>query len=68
MKAVGKYVVVKETESKSSKTQGGLLLSSKQREDIRYRQAKIRSVGSDVKGLKAGNDVYYDRSAGLCAS
>ena len=65
MKAVGKYVVVKETESKSSKTQGGLLLSSKQREDIRYRQAKIRSVGSDVKGLKAGNDVYYDRSAGF---
>ncbi len=65
MKAVGKYVVVKETESKSSKTQGGLLLSSKQREDIRYRQAKVLEVGTEVVGVKQKDSIYFDRHAGF---
>ena len=65
MKAVGKYIVVKETESKSSKTKGGLLLSSKQREDIRYRQAKVLEVGTEVVGVKQKDSIYFDRHAGF---
>ena len=65
MKAIGKYIVIDPVKEVSTKTKGGLILAEQQREDIRYRQAKIRSVGSDVKGLKAGDNVYYDRSAGF---
>ena len=65
MKAIGKYIVIDPVKEVSTKTKGGLILAEQQREDIRYRQAKIKSVGSDVKGLKAGDDVYYDRSAGF---
>ena len=65
MKAIGKYIVIKPSTFKIEKTKGGLLLSEKEKEDIRYRQAKIKSVGGDVKGLKAGNDIYYDKSSGF---
>jgi len=65
MKAIGKYIVIKPSAFKIEKTKGGLLLSEKEKEDIRYRQAKIKSVGFDVKGLKAGNEIYYDKSSGF---
>tara|TARA_B100000683_G_scaffold273664_1_gene319856 strand:- start:827 stop:1087 length:261 start_codon:yes stop_codon:yes gene_type:complete len=65
MKAVGKHIVIIPVKEIETKTKGGLILAEKQREDIRYRQAKIKSVGSEVKGLKAGNEIYYDRSAGF---
>ena len=65
MKAIGKYIVIKPVKETETKTKGGLILAEAQREDIRYRQAKIKSVGDDVKVLKAGNEIYYDRSAGF---
>ena len=52
MKAVGKYIVITDIEDKTKETKGGLLLSSKQREDIRYRQAKVLEVGTEVVGVK----------------
>ena len=65
MKAIGKYIVIEPLAFKTQKTKGGLILSEKEKEDVRYRQAKIKSVGTDVKGLKAGNEVYYDKAAGF---
>ena len=65
MKAIGKYIVIKPVKETETKTKGGLILAEAQREDIRYRQAKIKSVGNDVKVLKAGNEIYYDRAAGF---
>ena len=65
MKAVGKYIVVKETEGKSTETKGGLLLSSKQKEDIRYREAKVLKVGTEVIGVKEKDNIYFDRHAGF---
>ena len=65
MKAVGKYIVVKETEGKSTETRGGLLLSSKQKEDIRYREAKVLKVGTEVIGVKEKDNIYFDRHAGF---
>ena len=64
MKAIGRYIVIDPIKETETKTKGGLLLAEAQREDIRYRQAKIKSVGTDVKGLKAGNKIYYDKAAG----
>ena len=53
---------VKET---NVKTEGGLILAEKQREDIRYRRAKVVEPGSDVNVLKTGDEIYYDRSSGF---
>tara|TARA_A100001391_G_scaffold96197_1_gene63800 strand:+ start:11230 stop:11490 length:261 start_codon:yes stop_codon:yes gene_type:complete len=64
MKAVGKYIVIDPVKEENVKTKGGLILTEKQREDIRYRIAKVKSVGTDVNGVKAGNEIYYDKVAG----
>lgn len=65
MKAVGKYIVIKPLEEQNVKTEGGLILSEKQREDIRFRQALVIEPGSDVKVLKKDQIIYYDRNAGF---
>jgi len=65
MKAIGKYIIIEPIKDKDTKTKGGLLLAEKQREDVRYRKAKIITVGSDVKVLKKGNQIYYDKAAGF---
>jgi len=65
MRAIGKYIVIDPVKETGSKTKGGLLLSEAQREDIRYRQAEVIEVGTDVNALKKGNEIYYDRSAGF---
>ena len=65
MKAVGKYIVIDPIKEVNSITKGGLILAESQREDIRYRCAKVITVGSDVKALKKGNKIYYDKAAGF---
>ena len=65
MKAVGKYIVIDPVKEDNVKTQGGLILGEQQREDIRYRRAKVVEPGSDVQVIKKGDEVYYDKSAGF---
>ena len=65
MKAVGKYIVIDPIKETETKTKGGLLLAESQREDIRYRRAKVIEPGSDVKVLNKGDEVYYDKAAGF---
>ena len=65
MKAVGKYIVIEPIKEVNTKTEGGLILAESQREDVRYRKAKVVTVGGDVKGIKKGNEIYYDKAAGF---
>ena len=65
MKAIGKYIVIKPIKEVDTKTKGGLILAENQREDIRYRRAKVIEPGSDVEVLKKGDEVYYDKAAGF---
>jgi co-chaperonin GroES (HSP10) len=65
MKAIGKYIVIEPIKEVDVQTKGGLILAEKQREDVRYRRAKVLEPGSDVKVLKKGDEVYYDRSSGF---
>jgi|TARA_R110002124_G_scaffold221330_1_gene386946 chaperonin GroES len=65
MKAVGLFLVVEEIKEKASKTKGGLILSEKLREDIRYCKGKIISAGEFIKGVKTGDNIYYDKHAGF---
>ena len=62
MEAICNYVVLEEILETSTKTQGGLELAEKHREDIRYRRANIISSGPDI--LKEGQTVLFDRIAG----
>jgi co-chaperonin GroES (HSP10) len=65
MRAIGKYIVISPIKETETKTKGGLLLAEAQREDIRYRRAKVVQPGSDVKVLKTDDEVYYDKAAGF---
>ena len=64
MKAVGRNLIITRIEPKSTKTDGGLLLGEKDREDIRYIKAKILSVGEECGNLKENDKIFYDRHAG----
>jgi chaperonin GroES len=64
MKAIGKYIVIDPIKESSVKTSGGLMLTDAQREDIRYRQANVKSVGTEVMGIAVKDKIYYDRHAG----
>jgi co-chaperonin GroES (HSP10) len=65
MRAVGKYIVIEPIKEVNSITKGGLMLAEKQREDVRYRRAKVIKPGSDVLLLKKDDEVYYDKAAGF---
>ena len=49
MKAVGKFIVIDPVKETDVTTKGGLILAEKQREDVRYRRAKVIEPGSDVR-------------------
>ena len=65
MKAVGKFIVIDPVKETDVTTKGGLILAEKQREDVRYRRAKVIEPGSEVSVLKKGDEVYYDKAAGF---
>jgi len=60
MKAVGRYILVKEVQE-SHKSQGGLLLTSKDTVGMMYRKGEVVSFGQGVTYLKEGNDIYYNK-------
>ena len=64
MRAIGIFLVIEEIKEKATKTKGGLLLTDKIKEDIRYRKGVIKSAGDLVNGVKAGDTIYYDRRSG----
>ena len=41
------------------------MLAENQREDIRYIEAKVLSIGSEVVGVKEGDTIYYDVTQGF---
>ena len=65
MKAIGKYIVINPIKDVDVTTKGGLILAESQREDIRYRRAKVIKPGSDVSLLKKGDEIYYDKASGF---
>ena len=64
MKAIGRNLIIQKIEQGTTKTKGGLLLSKNDKEDIRYIEADIISIGEEVEGLKENDKIFYDRHAG----
>jgi len=62
MKAIGRNLIVEPSKVGVSETKGGLLLAEKQREDIRYTEGVIISVGDEVTGIKEKDIIYYDKN------
>ena len=62
MKAIGKNLIVNLVKQGVAETKGGLLLAEKQREDIRYSEGIIVSVGNDVVGIKEKTVIYFDKN------
>ncbi len=64
MKAIGRNLIISKTKEGTTKTKGGLLLAENQREDIRYVEATVVSVGTEVLGVNEKDVIFYDRHAG----
>ena len=64
MKAIGNNIIISVKKTGLSKTEGGLLLAEKDKENIRYKEAIIVSISEDIKSLSVGDVIYYDKSAG----
>ena len=62
MKAIGSNLIVDMTKQGVSETKGGLFLAEKQREDIRYAEGTVLSVGSNVVGIKKNDVIYFDKN------
>ena len=62
MKAIGNNLIVDMTKQGISETKGGLFLAEKQREDIRYAEGTVLSVGSSVVEIKENDIIYFDKN------
>jgi|TARA_B110000240_G_C13361445_1_gene394134 co-chaperonin GroES (HSP10) len=63
MKAIGNNLIIKKIEESNQSTKGGLLLTEKQREDVRFQQAEVFKVGDGVQAVKEGDIIYFDKAA-----
>jgi len=64
MKAIGRNLIIEKAKQGNTKTKGGLLLTEKNKEDIRYTKATVLSVGDEINGLNKDDVIYFDRHAG----
>ena len=64
MRAIGKNLIIQKVKEGATKTKGGLLLAESHKDDIRYIEASIISVGEEIEALKENDKIYFDRHAG----
>lgn len=64
MKAIGSNIIIDKLKEGTTSTKGGLFLAESHREDIRYVEGKVISLGKDVVGIKENDVIYFDRHAG----
>ena len=63
MKAVGKFVIVRDEEV-IQKNDLGLIITEQSDQNIRYIICEVVSCGDDVKEVKPGQYVYFDKVSG----
>ncbi|MBT7350576.1 co-chaperone GroES [candidate division WWE3 bacterium] len=63
MKPIGKNILVSSIDEEV-KTDSGLLLSSEDTNDLRYKKALVEKRGTDVDVVSEGDYIYYDKRAG----
>ena len=63
MKAVGKYIVIEQIKEKIT-TESGILLTSQDSSQLRYKKGMVLVPGTDVNTVKKDDIIYYDKRAG----
>ena len=63
MRAIGNNLIIKKIEEQNQSTKGGLILTEKQREDVRFQEAEVIKVGDLVSAVKEGDIIYFDKAA-----
>jgi len=63
MKPIGKYIVIDEIKEEIS-TESGILLTSEDTKDLRYKKGLVVVSGTDVDVVNTGDEIYYDSRAG----
>ena len=63
MKAINYYLIVEKVKE-GPRIVGGLELTDKIDDSVRYLKAKVISAGNLVEGVNEGDIIYYDRHAG----
>ena len=63
MKAINYFIIIEKIKEAPKKI-GGLELTEKQNNDVRYLKARVISVGDKVEHILEGDLVRYDRHAG----
>ena len=63
MKAINRYIIVKNIKTEPKKV-AGLIVTDNTDADNRYIKAKIISCGNLVEVLKKDDTIYYDKHAG----
>jgi co-chaperonin GroES (HSP10) len=63
MIAINKYIIVDRI-IEEMKTDSGLLLSGDDRDEFRYKKAKVIVPGTNVDTIKKDDIIYYDKSSG----
>jgi co-chaperonin GroES (HSP10) len=61
MKAIGKNIIIK-TVDEEVKTSSGLVLSGEDTNQLRYKRGVVINSGTEVSAIKAGDEVYYDKT------
>jgi co-chaperonin GroES (HSP10) len=60
MKPIGKYIVIVSTEEEV-RTDSGLILSSEDINQFRYKRGIVVEPGTEVSHIKKGDKIYYDK-------
>jgi|TARA_B100001758_G_scaffold220766_1_gene209699 co-chaperonin GroES (HSP10) len=63
MRAIGNNLIIKKIEESNQETKGGLILTQKQREDIRFQKAKVVEIGDSIVAVKKEDIIYFDKAA-----
>jgi co-chaperonin GroES (HSP10) len=63
MKPIGKYIVIDEIKEEIS-TESGILLTSEDTKDLRYKKGLVVVSGTDVDVVNTADQIYYDSRAG----
>jgi len=63
MKPIGKYIIIKPIEEQL-KSDSGLLLTSEDASNFRYKKGEVIKPGTDVDVISSDDVIYYDGSAG----
>ena len=63
MQPIGKYILIHPV-NEEMETQSGLLLTSDDVGELRYRKATVVASGTEVTAISSDDTIYYDSRAG----